>query len=405
MPPFTYKVKDSQGGLLTGTMEAETENGVIDSLYKLGYSVITVENRAKKEFSLAALQERFERVTKKEIIIFTRQLATLLRSGVALGPSLRTVSEQTTNKKFKLILENIGQSVQGGESFSDALERHRKLFSELFISMVKVGEAGGMLEQVLDRLANLGTRELDTESRIMSAVIYPLVLVGVAFFVVNFLIIGVLPKFVMVFEASGAELPVPTKIVLGASWILRRLWLPLIAAAFIGLALFKKRLGNEKTRERFHARLLKIPVFGTLYTKIQIARFARITSSLIASGVPILQALSVVENTISNLVIRRAISGVRASIAEGNSLVEPFKESNLFNPMVVQMISTGEKSGNLDYMLNEIAAFYEPEIEHTIKNLTALLEPFMLLFMGLMVAFIALSVLLPIFNLIKVFRG
>lgn len=402
---YKYKARDKQGGLISGTMEAEGEKAIFSELEKLGYGVIAIESGEKSALSAGSILERFKPVKKRDVILFTRQLATLLRSGTALSPSLAAVTEQTTNKKFKAILENISQSVEGGESLSDSLSKHPRLFPELFISMVKVGEAGGMLDNVLDRLSALGTQEMEMQSRLTSALVYPVVLVVVAFVVINFLIIGVLPKFVVVFSASGAELPIPTKIILGVSWTLQKLWLPIFIAAILGIVWFNNHLKNNAAKEAHHARLLKVPLFGELYAKVQISRFARITSALIASGIPLLQALDVVEKTLSNLVIRRAIRNIKTAVAEGHSLVEPFKASKVFNPMVVQMIATGEKSGNLDQMLQEICGFYDPEIEYTIKNLTALLEPFMLLVMGGMVAFIALSVLLPIFNLIKVFRG
>ena len=405
MTAYSYKARDKQGVLVSGTMEAESEKSVVDNLDNIGYSPVEIISTQKRAFSAENILERFKTVNKRDVTLFTRQLATLLRSGNPLSASLTTVCDQTVNKKFKAILEDIKESVQRGESFSSSLAKHPKVFPELFVSMVGVGEVGGLLDRVLDRLSELGTQEMEMQAKITSALVYPAVIVGVAFLVINFLVIGILPKFVMVFRASGAELPIPTQIVLGISWVMRRLWfLIIIVGIFIGIW-FRNKLKDANYKERFDRRLLKVPIFGELYSKIQISRFTRTTSALISSGIPILQALDVVGNTITNLAIRRAVSDIRSAIAQGHSLVEPFKSSGLFNPMVVQMISTGEKSGNLDVMLDEIANFYEPEIEYTIKNLTSLLEPFMLLVMGLMVAFIALSVLLPIFNLIKVFRG
>ncbi|UCD55131.1 MAG: type II secretion system F family protein [Candidatus Omnitrophota bacterium] len=405
MPVYTYKARDSKGSLITGAMETETEAGLVKNLDRLGFSVTEIESEEDRKLTIDSFFERFQPVKQRELIFFTRQLATLLRSGSSLSTSLETILEQTRNKKLRGILEDIFQSVQKGESLSVSLSRHPRAFSELFISMVRVGETGGLLDEVLERLATLGTRQMETTSRIMSALIYPLVLVSVAFLIINFLLIGVLPKFVAVFNTSGVALPLPTKIILGLSRTLRTFFFPIVLFLGLGLIWFGRRLRDERVKEDFHAWLLKIPVFGGLYTKIQISRFARVTSALIASGIPILQAMDVTEKTVTNLAIRRAIKNIRFAITQGHSLVEPFKASGLFNPMVVQMISTGEKSGSLDRMLGEIAGFYEPEIEYTIKNLTSILEPFMLLAMGAMVAFIALSVLLPIFNLIKVFRG
>ncbi|MFH1846798.1 MAG: type II secretion system F family protein [Candidatus Omnitrophota bacterium] len=406
MTLYSYKARDEQGTLISDVMEADNEDALISQLSSSGYSVIEIRNKETEGFSFEAFMNKFKHLKKKEVILFTRQLATLLRGGTALAPSLTAVMEQTTDKRFKVVLEEVSQSVQKGESFSEALDKHPEAFPELFVSMVEVGEAGGLLDKVLDRLSILGSQEMEMQARVIGALVYPMVLVSVAFIVINFLVIGVLPKFIVVFSASGAKLPLPTQIVMGVSWTLRRMWVPLFGGSIVFFVWLKNFITkNEKRKEAFHRKLLKVPVMGELYAKIQISRFTRVTSALISSGVPILQALDVVEKTVSNFAIRKAIRDIKAAISQGHSLVEPFKESGLFNPMVIQMISTGEKSGNLDEMLDEVANFYEPEIEYTIKNLTSLLEPFMLLAMGGVVAFIALSVLLPIFNLIKVFRG
>ncbi len=405
MPTYSYKARDKLGELISGVLEGEDESGVAASLDKLGYSVIQILPQGELTFSLAGALDRLRPIKRQEVIIFTRELATLLHTGMALSPSLATICEQTTAKKFKLVLEDIGKSVQAGRSFSEALSKYPKVFSELFISMVRVGETGGMLDKVLDRLANLGTQELETHSRIKAALIYPIILVIISFLVVNFLIVGVLPKFVMVFRASQAALPLPTQIILGVSWTLRRLWFPILLALGLAGFWFKKYTGTPAGKFKFHSWLLKVPIFGKLYSKVQISRFARTLSVLTSSGIPILQGLGVVEKTATNVVIRRAIENIRMAISEGRPLVEQFKSSGLFSPMVVQMISTGEKTGELDRMLEEISSFYDPEIEYTIKNLTSLLEPLMLLAMGFIVAFISLSVLLPIFNLIRVFRA
>jgi len=404
MGVYRYKARDRAGELVIGKLEGVDQAGIVANLDRLGYTVVEVTLQGKVPFSLKEFAESFKHIDRQEINIFTRQLATLIRAGLALAPSLATICEQTVNKKFKILLEDIQQAVQSGTSFSEALSQHPKIFSELFVSMVEVGEAGGMLDVVLDRLAILGTQEQETYSRIKAALIYPVVLVVIAFVVVNFMIVGVLPKFVMVFSASQAKLPIPTQIVLGLSWVMRKLWYVVVIVFAIIAFGFKKYISKPEGKFKFHSWLLKLPIFGKLYVKIQIARFSRTLSALTSSGITLLQGLVVVEKTISNVVMRRAIQNIRLSITEGRSLVEQFKASGFFTPMVVQMVATGEKTGKLDQMLEEVAAFYEPEIEYTIKNLTTLLEPIMLLTMGVMVAFIALSVLLPIFKLMKVFR-
>jgi len=406
MPTYSYKVRDRSGKLVSGVLEGKDERDVINNLERLGLTVVNITSRSKKEpFAISNLSERFQHVEKQEIIIFTRQLATLLRTGMALSPSLTTICEQTVNKRFRPMLEGVKDSVQGGSSFSEALSKYPSIFSELFVSMVEVGETGGILDKVLDRLAVLGTQEMEMQSRIKSALVYPVILVLIAFGVVSFLVVGVLPKFVMVFKSTQTALPLPTQLVLGVSWIIRKFWpVMILGAALIGLW-FKGYISKPEGRFKFHSWLLKIPMFGKIYAKVQIARFARTLSTLLSVGIPILQGLTVVEKIISNSVFKKAIQNVRMSITEGRPLIEPFRTSGLFSPMVIQMISTGEKTGKLSQMLDEVAAFYEPEIEYTVKNLTSLLEPLMLLTMGIMVGFIALSVLLPIFNLIRVFRS
>lgn len=405
MPAFSYRARNQQGQIVTGTLEMESETGVASNLDKLGYTILEIQRPSAVVPSFARLADRFQGLNKQEVTLFSRQLSTLIRSGMPLLPALSTICEQTVNKKFKLILEDIRNSVQAGSSLSEALAKYPAVFSELFVSMVRVGETGGIMDQVLERLAVLGTQEMEIQSRVTSAMTYPVVLVIISFLIVNFILVGVLPKFVMVFKASESALPLPTLIVLGTSYVLRKFWFLIVALLAAAFFFFRRYTSRPEGKLRFHRALLKVPVFGELYAKIQVSRFTRTLSTLTASGVPILQALSVVEKTITNVVIQKAVSDIRVAIASGSTLVEPFRASGLFSPMVVQMVAIGEKSGTIDRMLEEVSKFYDPEIEYTIKNLTSLLEPFMLLAMGLMVAFIALSVLLPIFNLMKVFKG
>lgn len=405
MPAYNYKARNQQGELVVGTLEMESETGVAASLDKLGYTILEIQRPSTIVPSFAGIADRFQGLNKQEVTLFSRQLSTLIRSGMPLLPALSTICEQTVNRKFKVVLEDVRQSVQAGSSFSAALAKYPAVFSELFVSMVRVGETGGIMDQVLERLAALGTQEMEIRSRIMAAMTYPIVLVIISFLIVNFILVGVLPKFVMVFKASEAALPLPTLIVLSASYILRKFWFLIFGAMAVGFYFFRRYTVKGPGKLRFHRWLLKVPIFGELYAKIQVSRFTRTLSTLTSSGVPILQALSVVEKTITNIVIQKAVQDIRVAIASGSTLVEPFRTSSLFSPMVVQMVAIGEKSGSIDRMLEEVSKFYDPEIEYTIKNLTSLLEPFMLLAMGLMVAFIALSVLLPIFNLMKVFKG
>ena len=406
MPSFSYRARNTAGDIITCTLEAESEEAIVSNLDNLGYAIIEISPQTASKITVTFFVDKYlRRVKKSDIILFTRQLSTLLRSGMGLLPALTTAIDQSTHRNLKPILQKIQQSVQSGKSFSEALTQYPYLFDELFINMVKVGETAGMLDKVLDRLSTLGVQEVEVSSRIKSALLYPMVLISVAFLVVNFLVIGVLPKFALVFTTSQMELPLATQLVLGVSVTVRRYWWLLLFLFIVAIGWFRAYSSSEGGKFALHSAFLKFPVFGPLYTKIQISRFARILSVLTSAGVPLLQSLSAVEKTITNEVIRKAIANIRISLTEGKSLAEQFKVSGLFPPMVIQMIYTGEKTGELDKILGEVADFYEPEIEYTIKNLTSVLEPVMLLIMGIIVAFIALSVLLPIFNLIKVFRN
>lgn len=408
MPLYNYKAKNSAGEVVTGSIEAATEDAVVSHLDTLGFYVLHLEvaKSAKSQstsfFNFAAI---LSGVKKQDAILFTRQLSTLLRSGLSLAEALNTMVDQASTPRFKAVLNDISQSVQSGNSLSQSFAKYPAVFSELYVNMVKVGETAGILDMVLDRLALLGTQEMEITSRVKSALLYPIMLLVISIAVVSFLVIGILPKFALVFTSSQMNLPLPTQFILGTSAILQKLWWVLILLAVFAAFFFKGWLSSEKNRYQFHNLLLKFPIFGPLYAKIQIARFSRTLAALISCGVPLMQALSVVEEVISNLAIKSALQNIRRSISEGKSLVEPFKASGLFSPMVIQMISTGEQTGDLEGVLKEIAGFYEPEIERTIKDMTTVLEPMMLLGMGIVVAFIALSVLLPMFDLIKVFKN
>jgi len=404
MPTYAYKARDRQGELLTATREAEDELSLASSLRSLGYSVISIQKETQLETNLTDFWQKLRKTHQYELIFFSRQLSSLLKSGIPIIVALSSIAEQTKNKLLKITINAVLKDIQAGVSFSEALAKHPDIFSDLFVSMIKVGETTGILDEVLERLTQLNMQELEVKTRIKSAMTYPLILVTVAIIIVSFLLINIIPKFVVVFETYEAKLPLATQILLGISFLLRRLWLLVIAAVGIFIFWFRRYIKTEKGRYKFDFYLLRLPLFGQLYLKLIVARFSRTLGALVKSGVSILEALSVTEKTVGNSVISRVIDNIRSAITEGQSLTEPFKASGVFPATVIQMVSLGEKSGKLDQMLTEVANFYDREVDYTVRNITTALEPLLLLAMGAMVAFIALSVLLPIFNLIKVFR-
>ncbi len=405
MPTYAYKARDANGKLTAGFIEAEDESAAAAAIEKLGFSPVSI-SAGKGIFSFDSLISffGFKKISRQELLVFTRQLSTLVSTGTSLIQSLNNVADQTPNPRFKQIIYGVVNSLESGMSFSAALAQHPEIFPNLYISLIKVGEAGGLLDKVLLRLAELSTREIDLYTRLRSALVYPVVLATVAFLIVNFVLVGVLPKFVTIFEASQARLPFPTRVLLLMSYLMRNFWWLIAAGLVLGLAWLRKYYRTRAGRFKIDALILRAPLFGSLILKILVSRFSRSIAALVKSGVPVLEALTVIEGTIPNTVLQRIIGDVRVAISGGQNLTEPFRASGLFPPMVIQLINTGERTGRLDEMFDQIANFYEPEIEFTMRNLTSLLEPIMLLAMGGVVAFIALSVLLPIFNLISIIR-
>ncbi|MBU1122823.1 MAG: type II secretion system F family protein [Candidatus Omnitrophica bacterium] len=405
---FSYKARDSSSKLVRGIIEAADELSAAVAVENLGLIPITISSRSSAfNFSIDGLIQfiKIRKISRQELLIFSRQLNVLISAGVPLIQSLGNVLEQTDNISFKEIISNIIVSLKNGVSFSDALSKYPQVFPDLYVSLIRVGESGGILDKVLIRLADLSTQEISMRSHLRSALVYPSVLAIVAFVIVNFVLIGILPRFVAIFETSSVPLPLPTKILLSLSYLLKNFWWLLLIGTISVIAWFRAYYRSSIGRYRVDSLILKIPVAGRLILKIMVSRLSRSVAALTKSGIPVLEALSVVESTVPNAALQGVVQNIRLAISHGQTLVEPVKSCGLFPPMVIQLIDTGERTGKLDEMFDRVANFYEPEIEFTIRNLTSLLEPAMLLLMGAVVAFIALSVLLPIFNLISVVRG
>jgi len=405
MPNFTYQARDRVGQLVVGVLEGPDERTVASTLSRQGYQPVRIQrqNAAGRGSLLSFLKQN--RVDRQEVLILFRELAALLRAGIPLATSLDGAIQQTQQASaLRQVLGHVTHDVQGGSSLSEAMGKYPNVFPELFTSMVRVGEVAGILDQVLEQLAQLGTQELETRSKIQAAFLYPMVLVGFALVVVTVLLVGVLPQFISVFEASKVALPLPTRVLLGLSGTVRRFWWLLLAGIGAGLWWLRRYHESPKGHWAIDRAVLSLPLMGVLYRKLLIARIARILGAMLKTGVPLLEALTVVEKTVPNVVFQRTLQQTRSAVAEGQSLAEPWTASGLFPPLVLQLVSVGERTGQLDTMLSEITSFYDPEIELTIRNLTTLLEPALLMVMGLLVGFIALSVLLPIFQLIHVFK-
>jgi type IV pilus assembly protein PilC len=404
MPVFQYTVRDSTGAVRTGTSEAENQDILKKRLQEQGFAVSDLKQTASGKKKGAA--SGFGRVKLKDLSIFCRQFSTMIDAGVSLVRSLDVLGEQTQNPKLKRILREIQVEVESGQTLSKSMQKYPKVFNNLFIGLIRAGEVGGVLEESLQRLSHFLEKDMELRRKVKAALTYPTIVVVVAILIVLGLCTFIVPKFVELFKDLGVkELPAMTQVLVDFSDFLKTKWyigLGIILALWLSI----KYAGTTKLGRRVIDRLkLKVPVFGKLGHKIALARFSRTLSTLLVSGVPILQALETVAGTVGNEIIAEAIMNARARIREGDRVNEPLEKSKMFPPMVVHMISIGEESGALDQMLSKIAEFYEGEVESTLQSLTAAIEPVMIVFLGVCVGFIVIAMFAPLLQVIQNLSG
>ena len=396
MPIYTWEGKTVKGSMKKGEMEAPDEAAIRVHLRQQNIIPTKVVSKGKEiHISLPFKQK----VNQRSVAIFTRQLATMIDAGLPLVQSLEILSQQQENKTFKNIIRGIREDVESGSTFAGALNKHPATFNELYTNLVVAGEEGGILDNILNRLANYIEKSEALKKKVKSALIYPSTIVGVAVIVVGILMIFVIPVFENLFKSSGQNLPLPTLIVVTLSKMIKKYIIIFIPAVILLFFLLRKYYQTSGGRAVIDRLLLKLPVFGPLFKKIAVARFSRTLGTLVSSGVPILDGLSIVSRTSGNRTIETAILNARASIREGETIAEPLNRSGLFPPMVIQMISVGESTGALDSMLSKIADFYEEEVDIAVANLTSLLEPFLMVFLGVVIGGVVIAMYLPIFNM------
>lgn len=396
MPRFQYTARNFDGKVVTNDMEGDSKEAVIAKLRERGYFVTQIKEKGK-EFQL------FQRkISSTEIAIFARQFATMVGAGVPLVRCLTILGQQCENPRFRDIITKVRQDVEAGSNLSKALAGHPKVFSNLFINLVKAGEAGGILEEILSRLANYLESSEQLRQKVKGAMTYPVVVSAIACLVVIFLIVFVLPTFETIFKDMGdAKLPLPTRMLLGLSAFMNQYLILIVIGSVAGFIGIKKFFESERGIRLFDNNILKVPVIGMLQKKVAVAKFTRTLGTLIASGVPILQALEVTADTAGNVVIADAVNKTRASIREGESISEPLKASTVFPPMVVQMIAVGEETGELDKMLTKIADFYDQEVDTAVKGLTSVIEPIVIVFMGIVIGGIVMAIFMPMLELVN----
>jgi len=395
MPKFTWEARTKAGAQQKGVMEAANEAMVEAQLKKFGFTSVTVkQEKAAMKFSFGG-----GKVDTKDLVVFTRQFATMIDSGLPLVQCLDILAGQQENQFFKTALYSIKESVESGSTFADALARHPKIFDQLYVNLIAAGEVGGILDTILNRLAAYIEKDMKLKKQVKGTMVYPATIISIAVVVIGVILVFVIPTFAKMFADFGGTLPTPTLIVIGISNFLQR-YIIVIIAIFYGIKVaISKYYATPSGRKNMDRLFLKMPVIGVLIRKVAVAKFTRTLGTMISSGVPIMDGLDIVARTAGNKVVEESIYKVRQAISEGKTMAEPLAESGVFPPMVVQMISVGEATGAMDAMLGKIADFYDDEVDDAVGNLTAMMEPLLMLFLGTTVGGLVVAMYLPIFKL------
>ncbi|MGM0608019.1 MAG: type II secretion system F family protein [Candidatus Muiribacteriota bacterium] len=397
MPKYAYKVKTRDGKTLSGDIDSDSKELAIAKLKEKGYYIVGPLKEKNKEIVLFK-----KKVKSSEVSIFARQFATMIGSGVPLVRCLSIMEEQVENPTFREIVAQVRADVEAGATFSASLSKHPDVFGPLFCDLVRAGEAGGILDQILDRLANYLEDSEALRAKVKGALTYPAVVFSVAILVVIFLLTFVLPNFQTIFEGMGEQaLPLPTQLLIGLSDFFASYFIFIMIGIGFGIFGIKKFFDTKQGRRILDTYSLKCPGFGVLLRKVAVSKFTRTLGTLIAAGVPILQALEVTANTAGNVVISEAVLKTRVSIKEGESISEPLKASKIFPPMVIQMIAVGEETGELDVMLRKVADFYDQEVDTAVKGLTSIIEPVIIVFLGVVIGGIVLAIFMPMLEMIN----
>nr|WP_320116444.1 type II secretion system F family protein [uncultured Desulfuromonas sp.] len=399
MAKFSWEGKIRSGQVQKGEMDAPSEAIARAQLRRQGIMPSKVKEKGTgmdMEIKIPGFEPK---VTTKDLVVFTRQFATMIDAGLPLVQCLDILSNQQENSTFKRILTSIKEDVESGSTFAEALRKHPKAFDELFVNLIAAGEVGGILDTILNRLAAYIEKAQKLKKQVKSAMTYPITVVSIAVVVVGVILVFVIPAFEKIFADFGGALPAPTQVVINLSNFIQNYILFIIAAIVLMIFLFKKIYATSKGRDAIDDFALKLPVFGVLIRKVAVAKFTRTLGTMVSSGVPILDGLDIVAKTAGNRTVEKAIIKVRQSISEGNTIADPLSKSGVFPPMVCQMIAVGEQAGSIDTMLNKIADFYDDEVDDAVSNLTSMMEPLLMLFLGTTVGGLVIAMYLPIFKL------
>jgi type IV pilus assembly protein PilC len=400
---YQWVALTKKGRKLKGEIEAASEHIAQLQLRKRNLKLLKLKQKPKDLFANLAFMQ--PKVTNKDIVVFTRQFSTMIDAGLPLVQGLNILAEQAGNPTFRGILKQLTKDVEGGSTLAEAMKKHPKVFSELFVNLIAAGEVGGILDTILQRLATFIEKAEDLKSKIKGALTYPIVVVAIAFIVIAVILIFVIPVFQDMFASFGQALPLPTQVVINMSDFMKDNIHFVIGAVIAFVIAFKQYRKSKSGRKATDGLALKLPIFGDLLKKTAVARFTRTLGTMLASGVPILDSLEIVAKTSGNVVLEEIIYEVRGSIAEGQTIAEPLSENDVFPGMVIQMISVGEATGALDTMLSKIADFYDKEVDAAVNALTSMLEPLLMLFLGGSIGGLVVAMYLPIFSMAGAIGG
>jgi type IV pilus assembly protein PilC len=401
MPVYTYRARTRSGTTISGERTADNQEMLAAILRREQVSPVAIKVKRKglpgPSFG--------GKVKPKELAIFTRQFSVMIDAGLPLVQALESLGSQMENKTFKNVVTAVRTDVEGGATLANAMRNQPKVFDNLYTNMIAAGEAGGILDTILQRLSTYIEKAVKLKRAVRSALIYPCSILTIAMGVVTLILVYVVPTFVTLFAGLGVPLPIPTQVVIAASRFLTRYGLFILVGLALFIVAFRSYYSTQTGRYNVDALLLKLPVFGILLRKIAVARFSRTLSTLITSGVPLLEALDVTAKTAGNAVIEKAIMDTRKAVEQGRTIVDPLKQSNIFPVMVTQMIAVGEQTGAMDAMLTKIAEFYEEEVDAGVKDLLTAMEPMLIVFLGVVVGGVVISMYLPLFTLIDKLSG
>lgn len=401
MQSYQYTAKDKQGRSVTGIIDASSEQEVVESLHKKELIVVLIAQVKKR-----AIKINFGAGIKPDdLVVFSRQLATMIDAGIPLVQALSILAEQTDNAKLRAIVQSVWRDIESGTSFYDALGKHPNVFSELFINMARAGEASGMLDEVLDRLAAYLEKTAALTRKIQASLVYPIVVIIMAIIITAVLLLKVVPTFQSIFDMLGGQLPVPTQILIFISNAFRKFFPALVAGGIVIIIAFKKYISTEKGRYNFDSQKLNAPVLGTLFRKVAVVKFTRTFSTLVRSGVTVLNALDIVAKTAGNKVVEKAVLSSRQAVRDGEPLSRPLVKSGVFPIMVCRMIGVGEQTGQLEKMLGKIADFYDEQVDAAVTGLTSMIEPLVIAFLGVVIGGIVVALFMPIFKITQLISG